>query len=148
MGKRTVLLVLDGMIVATFASLLSWRLTGLSLHEAIGVALLVFVLVHAGVHWGWMESRASAVLRRTPRRLGELLINAGLFVAMAWRIPAVAVLFRRAFSFVLAIGVLGVALWGYERLSPAPGDERAGARGHRGSRAQTGRCASTRTAVS
>jgi hypothetical protein len=67
-GKRTVLLVLDGTMVAMFVSLLSWRLTGLSLHEAFGLALLAFVLVHAGVHWGWMESRAITALRRTPAR--------------------------------------------------------------------------------
>jgi hypothetical protein len=52
------------------------------LHEGLGLTLLVLVVVHASVHWGWMESRAVAALRRTPRRAGELLINAGLFASM------------------------------------------------------------------
>lgn len=185
MGKRTTLLVLDVSIVAMFVSLLSWRLTGLSLHEAFGLALLALIVVHAGVHWGWMEARAIAALRRTPRRTGELLINTGLFAsmgatllsgvviskvvfpnslspsaylgwhsvhesattltllftglhfainwerivtlvssrgahAMSWRVPTTGVLVRRALSFVVAIGLLGAALWGYERVSPGP----------------------------
>ncbi len=81
MTKRTTLLVLDTSMLAFFAVLMSWRMTGLVLHEWIGLVLIAMIVVHLLVHWGWVETRVGALVKRH-RRFGALLLNAALFVAM------------------------------------------------------------------
>ncbi len=68
-------------MLAFFAVLMSWRLTGLVLHEWIGLVLIAMIVVHLLVHWGWVETRVGALVKRH-RRFGALLLNAALFVAM------------------------------------------------------------------
>ena len=80
--KRGTLLLLDSFMLAFFAVLMSWRLTGVVLHEWIGMALIAMILVHLVVHWGWVEARVAAMLRPAPRRFGALLLNTAVFAAM------------------------------------------------------------------
>ncbi len=68
-------------MLASFWVLMSWRLTGLVLHEWLGLALLALVVGHLLIHWGWVETRVGALVQRR-RRFGALLLNAALFVAM------------------------------------------------------------------
>lgn len=82
MTRRRTLLVLDSCMLVLFATLLSWRLTGLALHEAIGSGLIVLILAHLLVHWSWVESRVLHAVKKSRRQLGSLLLNAGLFAAM------------------------------------------------------------------
>lgn len=82
MTKRGTLLLLDSSMLAFFAVLMSWRLTGVVLHEWIGMALIAMILVHLLVHWGWVEARVAAMLRPAPRRFGALLLNTAVFAAM------------------------------------------------------------------
>lgn len=82
MTKRGTLLLLDSSMLAFFAVLMSWRLTGVVLHEWIGMALIAMILVHLVVHWGWVEARVAAMLRPAPRRFGALLLNTAVFGAM------------------------------------------------------------------
>lgn len=82
MTKRGTLLLLDSSMLAFFAVLMSWRLTGVVLHEWIGMALIAMILVHLVVHWGWVEARVAAMLRPAPRRFGALLLNTAVFAAM------------------------------------------------------------------
>lgn len=69
-------------MLSFFTILMSWRLTGVVLHEWIGIALIAMIVVHLLVHWGWVESRLAAMTRRSQRRFGALLLNAAVFVAM------------------------------------------------------------------
>jgi hypothetical protein len=62
--------------------LMSWRLTGVWLHEAIGIALIAMIVAHLVVHWAWVESRIAIMARPSRRRFGALLLNASLFSAM------------------------------------------------------------------
>jgi hypothetical protein len=69
-------------MLSFFAVLMSWRLTGVWLHEWIGIALIAMIVFHLLLHWGWVESRI-AILRQSPRRrFGALLLNTGVFAAM------------------------------------------------------------------
>lgn len=81
MTKRGTSLLLDAVMFVGFGALLSWRLTGVAAHEWIGISLIGLIVVHLIVHWGWVESHATAV-RRGRRRLVPLLLNAALYVAM------------------------------------------------------------------
>ena len=82
MSRRQALLVLDACMAALFVVLLSWHLTGLDLHEWLGITLIAAILVHLLVHWGWMEARATQAIRRSRARRGAFALNAGLFAAM------------------------------------------------------------------
>jgi len=82
MSRRRALLILDACMAALFVVLLSWHLTGLDLHEWLGITLIVAILLHLLVHWGWMETRASQVMRRSRAGPVEFALNAGFFAAM------------------------------------------------------------------
>ncbi|HEY6826558.1 MAG TPA: DUF4405 domain-containing protein [Gemmatimonadaceae bacterium] len=82
MTKRGALLLLDTGMLSSFAVLMSWRLTGVWLHEAIGIALIAMIAAHLVVHWSWVESRIAIMTRPSQRRFGALLLNAALFAAM------------------------------------------------------------------
>lgn len=82
MSRRRALLVLDACMAGLFVVLLSWHLTGLALHEWLGIALIATTLGHLLVHWGWMEARASQAVRRSRAGGGAFALNAGLFAAM------------------------------------------------------------------
>ena len=82
MSKRRILVMLDACMFVLFTALLSWRLTGLELHEVIGIALIALILVHLVVHWGWVETRAIHAISRSRRRIGDLVLNGTLFIAM------------------------------------------------------------------
>jgi len=69
-------------MLSSFAVLMSWRLTGVWLHEAIGIALIAMIVAHMVVHWAWVESRIAIMTRPAERRFGALLLNASLFAAM------------------------------------------------------------------
>lgn len=65
-----------------FAMLMSWRLSGVWLHEWIGIALIVMIVAHLVVHWGWVEARVSLLTNGSERRFGALLLNTAVFAAM------------------------------------------------------------------
>lgn len=82
MTKRRTLFLLDCLLLGLFTPLLSWRLTGLAWHEALGVTLTLLILTHVAMHWAWMEGRAVAAVRLTRRSVGGFLLNGALFAAM------------------------------------------------------------------
>src|SRR5689334_21449046 len=69
-------------MLALFIILVSWRLTGVSLHEWLGTTLTILILGHLLVHWGWVEGRVSALRRVSQRRVGGLLLNTAVFITM------------------------------------------------------------------
>ena len=82
MTRRGTLLALDSIMLALFITLISWRLTGVSLHEWFGITLTVLILAHLLIHWGWVEGRVSGMRRATRRRVGGLLLNTAIFMTM------------------------------------------------------------------
>jgi hypothetical protein len=81
-SRRRALLVLDACMAVLFIVLLSWHLTGLALHEWLGLTLIATTLGHLLVHWGWMEARAAQAVRGTHAGRWAFALNAGLFAAM------------------------------------------------------------------
>ena len=82
MTRRSVSLALDAGMLVVFVSLMSWRLTGVPIHEWAATALLAVLVVHLVIHWHWVETRV-ARLRNGPRRTRvNVLLNLSLFAAM------------------------------------------------------------------
>jgi hypothetical protein len=82
MTRRSVSLALDAGMLIVFVSLMSWRLTGVPIHEWAATALLAVLVVHLVIHWHWVETRV-ARLRSGPRRTRvNVLLNLSLFAAM------------------------------------------------------------------
>jgi hypothetical protein len=69
-------------MLALFSMLMSWRLTGVPLHEWISLTLTALIVSHLLVHWSWVEGRIANLRRPTGRRVGGLLLNATVFAAM------------------------------------------------------------------
>ena len=83
MTKRGVSLLLDALMLFSFTVLMSWRLTGVPIHEWLAVVLLGLIVVHLVVHWGWVETRTFKAVRTDSRRTRiNVLLNVLLFLAM------------------------------------------------------------------
>jgi len=62
---------------------MAWRLSGITAHEWIGLVMIALILSHLIIHWGWVESSLTRVVKH--QRGGHvvgLLLNAALFVSM------------------------------------------------------------------
>ena len=93
---------LDAAMFVVFAALLSWRLTGVPIHEWAATALLVVFVVHLVIHWRWVETRI-AMLRTGPRRTRvNVLLNLTLFVAMGAALVSGFVISKAMFPNTLA----------------------------------------------
>ncbi|HEV8408901.1 MAG TPA: DUF4405 domain-containing protein [Gemmatimonadaceae bacterium] len=80
--SKTFVLSVDTLLLVLCLLLMSPRLTGLSLHEWFGVALILPVLVHLLLSWRWIVTalkRAFVPARR--RDFVNLLLNAMLLVS-------------------------------------------------------------------
>lgn len=81
--RLTLSLLLDALMLASFAALMSWRLTGISIHEWLAVGLFAAVIVHLMLHGRWVETRAPKLVRTgTLRGRLNVLLNFSLFLAM------------------------------------------------------------------
>jgi hypothetical protein len=84
MTTRTLSLTLDAGMLLAVVALHSWALTGVPLHEWMGVALGGAILVHVLIHFPWIESRTKRLKERGARRTRvNVALNASLFAAMA-----------------------------------------------------------------
>ncbi len=84
MPTRAWSLALDAAMLAAVVLLNSWRLTGVPLHERIGVALGAVLVVHVLHHFPWIASGAARLRTKGARRNRvNVALNGALFVAMA-----------------------------------------------------------------
>ena len=84
MTRLTISLAIDAVLLLAFAMLQSWRLTGVPLHEWVGLALLGLAAVHLVIHGHWVESRAPKLVRAgSVRGRVSVVLNLTLGVAMA-----------------------------------------------------------------
>src|SRR6478672_2479039 len=82
MTRRSLSLALDTFMLVVFVSLMSWRFTGVPIHEWAATALLAVLVVHLVIHWHWVETRITR-LRSGPRRTRvNVLLNLSLFATM------------------------------------------------------------------
>lgn len=74
---------LDVGLTGTMLALFSFALTGLALHEWLGLALCVLIPTHLLVSWPWLAATTRSLLRALPWRVRlTYLLNASLFVAI------------------------------------------------------------------
>lgn len=80
-GLVYVRLTVDLLLAATFLSLMSVPLTGLPLHEVLGISILCVVLVHLLLQWGWIVATTARSLRLCTARLRfTYVLNISLFL--------------------------------------------------------------------
>ena len=82
MTRRTISLVLDTIMLVVFVSLMSWRFTGVPIHEWAATGLLVVLAVHLVIHWHWVETRVARLRSGSRRTRVNVLLNLSLFAAM------------------------------------------------------------------
>lgn len=76
-------IILDGSMLLIVVALQAWRLTGLPLHEWLGVALLGGVILHLLVHFAWIETRSRRLFKpHNARTRVNYALNLTLFISM------------------------------------------------------------------
>ena len=73
---------LDALLLAAYTLAYSLGFTGLAVHEWLGIALAVVLLVHLTLHWDWVIRTAQKLLRRSGRERFIWLVNLLLLVCM------------------------------------------------------------------
>lgn len=105
MTRRTKSLLLDGLAFVSFASLTSWRLTGIVLHEWLALLLFAVLILHLLIHADWIEARFRALRQDGWRRISKAAwLNAALFLAMGTTLISGFVISKVAFPNSLAAG--------------------------------------------
>ena len=75
--------VIDCRMLLSVVVLQAWRLTGVPLHEWLGVALSAAILAHLLLHWTWVESRSRQILASgNARTRVNYALNLLLFLSM------------------------------------------------------------------
>ena len=69
-------------MLVVFAALMSWRLTGVSIHEWAATGLLVVIVAHLLIHWHWIETRVAQLRGGSRRTKVNVLLNLSLFTTM------------------------------------------------------------------
>jgi hypothetical protein len=104
MRKQVLEFWLDALLLPTFLLLLSPRMTGLALHEWIGVVFGIPVLVHLLFSWSWISTATRRVLASADRRARvNYVLNTTLFVLTTVEIVSGLVISQ------VALPVLGIA---------------------------------------
>jgi cytochrome b561 len=74
---------LDLALTGSMLALFSVNLTGLKLHEWLGLGLCILIPAHLLVNWSWLAATTRSVLGPMPWRVrARYLLNASLFVAI------------------------------------------------------------------
>ncbi|HSY50776.1 MAG TPA: DUF4405 domain-containing protein [Thermoanaerobaculia bacterium] len=71
---------LDSALLAALLLLLAPRMTGLPIHEWIGISFCAPVLIHVLLSWRWIVATLRSLPSRTTRTRINVLINTALFV--------------------------------------------------------------------
>src|SRR6266581_2332650 len=75
--------VIDCSMLVAVVALQAWPLTGVPIHEWLGVALLAGVLAHLLLHWPWVASRSKRILQpRNARTRVNYALNLALFISI------------------------------------------------------------------
>ena len=103
-GKQVFEFWLDALLLLAFLLLLSPRMTGLALHEWLGVVFGIPVLVHLMLSWSWISTATRRVLTSADRRARvNYVLNTTLFVLTTIEIVSGLVISQ------VALPVLGIA---------------------------------------
>lgn len=82
-GRKRVDFILDSLLLTLLLLLFSPRLTGLPLHEWLGIAIVPPIVVHVLLSWRWVAAATRRLLRGAPNRVRvNYILNALLFVLL------------------------------------------------------------------
>lgn len=73
---------LDATVLAGFTVAYSYGFTGIFIHEWLGLAVGLVLLVHLTLHWDWVVRTSRRLLRRNGRDRLIWLVNLALLFAM------------------------------------------------------------------
>lgn len=77
-------LAVDAAVLAAYAAAANPALTGVGVHEWLGLGALLVLVVHAALHAGWVAETVRALRSDpAPSRIGNLAVDALAFVALA-----------------------------------------------------------------
>lgn len=85
--RRKLIFYLDVLLFDLFVLSLSPRLTGLPLHELIGLLLFFPIMIHISIEWRWLVNYIGLFFKAaTKRDRFNLLLNVLLFLALLFQI--------------------------------------------------------------
>ncbi|HVX50336.1 MAG TPA: DUF4405 domain-containing protein [Chitinophagaceae bacterium] len=85
--RRKLVLILDIVLFLSFMLCLSPRLTGLPLHEIVGVFIIIPAVTHVIVEWKWLANYIKRFIARAKARdRVNLVLNVALFIAIIFQV--------------------------------------------------------------
>src|SRR5258708_5373177 len=79
--RKTFIVCLDTFLLLLFIFLLSPRMTGLPVHELLGILLFVPILLHLLLAWSWVKQTTKRLLKNAGRRTRfNYFLNTTLFI--------------------------------------------------------------------
>lgn len=103
--------VLDGAIFAAFLVAEAFGFTGIAIHEWLGLALGLVLLVHLTLHWDWVLRTTRRMFTRRGRDRVIWLVNLALLASMTLCIMS-GILISQVALPALGIRVSGGGFWG------------------------------------
>ena len=100
----------DGALLAAYTLAYSLGLTGLAVHEWLGLGIGLALLLHLTLHWDWVVRTTRRLLSRDGRDRGIWLVNLALLFAMTLCVLS-GVLISRIALYQLGISALGGPFW-------------------------------------
>lgn len=80
--SRTFIIWLDSTLLLLFILLLSPRMTGLSLHEILGLTIFIPTVIHILLAWSWIRNSVRNLFKTTQRNKINFILNSILFTLM------------------------------------------------------------------
>ena len=108
-------LVVDIILAVSFLVLMSVNLTGLPIHEWLGIALMLVVIVHLLSQWDWTISSSRGFLSHLTQRVRlTYVLNWALFISVVLVFFSGLVISENALpSLGLSIGQRGTGMFGF-----------------------------------
>ena len=79
--RRRCIVYLDATLLVIFVLLLSPRMTGLALHEILGLIFFIPIIIHLLIAWPWIQNVTRRFFKTANRRtLFNFFLNAILFI--------------------------------------------------------------------
>jgi hypothetical protein len=76
-------LMLDSIIAVAMLALISMHITGVAIHEWLGIAIVFLIVIHLLLSWDWIVATSHRFFRVIPHRVRiNYLLNAMLFIAV------------------------------------------------------------------
>ena len=79
-SRRILIICLDTALLIIFLLLLSPRMTGLALHEALGIIFFMLLIIHLLISWAWILKSVKKFFKVARRAQINFILNGILFI--------------------------------------------------------------------